>query len=85
LLKPAIISSIGYSFIRAMTTVSAVIFLATAGTSVATTFILGRVEDGDYGVSVAYGSVLILAMLIFTLLVQKLVGSSRTERSVKTT
>jgi iron(III) transport system permease protein len=84
LLKPAIISSIAYSFIRAMTTVSAVIFLATAGTSVSTTYILGRVEDGDYGISIAYGSVLILSMLFFTLLVQKLIGRSRTERSVST-
>jgi len=66
-----------------MTTVSAVIFLATAGTSVATTYMLGRVEDGDIGVSIAYGSVLIVTMLITTLLIQFVIGRSRTERSVK--
>jgi len=84
LLKSTIVSSMAYSFIRAMTTVSAVIFLATAGTDVATTYILSRVESGDTGVAVAYGSVLILTMLIFTLLVQLVTGRSRTDKQVKT-
>ena len=84
LLKSTIVSSMAYSFIRAMTTVSAVIFLATAGTDVATTYILSRVESGDTGVAVAYGSVLIFTMLIFTLLVQFLTGRARTEKQVKT-
>ncbi len=84
LLKSTIVSSMAYSFIRAMTTVSAVIFLATAGTDVATTYILSRVESGDTGVAVAYGSVLILTMLIFTFLVQLFTGRSRTDRQVKT-
>ncbi len=84
LIKSTIVSSMAYSFIRAMTTVSAVIFLATAGTDVATTYILSRVESGDTGVAVAYGSVLIFTMLIFTLLVQFMTGRSRTERQVKT-
>jgi len=66
-----------------MTTVSAVIFLATAGTSVATTYILDRADNGDYGVSIAYGSVLILTMLFFTLLIQYIIGRSRTERHVE--
>ena len=83
LLKSTIVSSMAYSFIRAMTTVSAVIFLATAGTDVATTYILSRVESGDTGVAVAYGSVLILTMLIFTLLVQLFTGRSRTDKQVK--
>ena len=84
LLKSTIVSSMAYSFIRSMTTVSAVIFLATAGTDVATTYILSRVESGDTGVAVAYGSVLIFTMLIFTLLVQFFTGRSRTEKQVKT-
>ncbi|MCD4719505.1 MAG: iron ABC transporter permease [Desulfobacula sp.] len=83
LLKSTIVSSMAYSFIRAMTTVSAVIFLATAGTDVATTYILSRVESGDTGVAVAYGSVLILAMLLFTLLVQAISGRSRTDNQVQ--
>ncbi|MEN8199568.1 MAG: iron ABC transporter permease [Thermodesulfobacteriota bacterium] len=82
LLRSTIISSTAYSFIRSMTTVSAVIFLATAGTNVATTYILSRVESGDNGVAVAYGSVLILSMLLFTLLVQAVTGRSRIEKQI---
>ncbi len=80
LLRSTMISSTAYSFIRSMTTVSAVIFLASAGTNVATTYILSRVESGDNGVAVAYGSMLILTMLFFTLLVQTLTGKSRIEK-----
>jgi len=82
LLKSTIVSAMGYSFIRSMTTVSAVIFLATAGTNVATTYILGRVESGDTGPAVAYGSVLILTMLFFTLIVEAVAGKSKTDRQV---
>jgi iron(III) transport system permease protein len=82
LLRSTIISSTAYSFIRSMTTVSAVIFLASAGTNVATTYILSRVESGDNGVAVAYGSVLILTMLAFTLLVQAVTGRSRIEKQM---
>ena len=48
-----------------------------------TTYILSRVESGDTGVAVAYGSVLIFTMLIFTLLVQLVTGHSRTEKQAK--
>ncbi len=82
LLKSTLISSTAYSFIRSMTTVSAVIFLASAGTNVATTYILSRVESGDNGVAVAYGSALILTMLLFTLLVQLVTGRSRVEKQM---
>ena len=85
LIRSTIVSSMAYSFIRSMTTVSAVIFLATAGTNVATTYILSRVESGDTGVAVAYGSILILTMLVFTLAVEVITGRSRVERHVKKT
>lgn len=83
LIRSTIVSSMAYSFIRSMTTVSAVIFLATAGTNVATTYILSRVESGDTGIAVAYGSILILTMLVFTLTVEVITGRSRVERQVK--
>ena len=59
LLKPALAAALVYSFVRAMTTVSAVIFLVTAENELATTYIIGRVGNGDYGVALAYCSVLI--------------------------
>ena len=81
LLRPAMISAIVFSFVKSMTTVSAIIFLVTADTQVATTYIMGRVEDGDYGQAVCYGSVLIVTMLIMILLVEKFIGRSRIERA----
>ncbi len=45
---------------------------------------VGQARVGDTGVAVAYGSVLILTMLIFTLLVQLVTGRSRTDKQVKT-
>ena len=81
LLRPALISAIVFSFVKSMTTVSAIIFLVTADTQVATTYIMGRVEDGDYGQAISYGSVLIVTMLIVILLVEKFVGRSRIERA----
>ena len=71
LLRPAIISASVYSFIRAVTSVSAVIFLVTAETNVSTTYILARVERGDYGVAVAYGTVLIVTMLAVSMLIER--------------
>lgn len=81
LIRPALITATAYSFIRAMTTVSAVIFLATPGTNVATIYMLARVEDGDYGVAIAYGSVLIASMVLVVLLIQAFVGQSRVQRT----
>lgn len=81
LLRPAMISAIVFSFVKSMTTVSAIIFLVTADTQVATTYIMGRVEDGDYGQAISYGSVLIVTMLIVILLVEKFIGRSRIERA----
>ena len=82
LLRPAIMSASVYSFIRSITSVSAIIFLVTAETNVGTTYILARVEDGDYGVSVAYGTVLIGTMLLATILINAMVGKSRIEREM---
>ncbi len=74
LLKPALAAALVYSFVRSMTTVSAVIFLVTAEYELATTYIIGRVGNGDYGVALAYCTVLIVLMLVVTLTIQKLVG-----------
>jgi iron(III) transport system permease protein len=80
LLKPALVAALVYSFVRAMTTVSAVIFLVTAETELATTYIIGRVGNGDYGVALAYCTVLMLLMTLVTVLIQRLVGERRIGR-----
>ena len=80
LLKPAIVTALVYSFVRAMTTVSAVIFLVSAEHEMATVYIINRVINGDYGVAIAYSSVLILLMLAAMGIIQLLVGSRRIGR-----
>jgi len=74
LLRPALVAALVYSFVRSMTTVSAVVFLVTAETELATTYIIGRVGNGDYGVALAYCTVLIALMSIAVALIQWSVG-----------
>ncbi|STR66723.1 iron(III) transport system permease [Klebsiella michiganensis] len=76
LLRPAILSALIYSFVRAITTVSAIVFLVTPDTRVATAYILNRVEDGEYGVAIAYGSILIVVMLAIIFIFDWLIGGS---------
>jgi iron(III) transport system permease protein len=80
LLKPALVAALVYSFVRSMTTVSAVIFLVTAENELATTYIIGRVGNGDYGVALAYCTVLILLMSAVTALIQFTVGERKLGR-----
>ena len=80
LLKPAIVAALVYSFVRAVTTVSAVIFLVSAEYEMATTYIINRVINGDYGVAIAYCSVLIVLMLAAIGLIHMLVGERRLGR-----
>ena len=80
LLKPALVAALVYSFARAMTTVSAVIFLVTAENELATTYIIGRVGNGDYGVALAYCTVLILLMSLIIALIQFTVGERKLGR-----
>ena len=80
LLKPALVAALVYSFARAMTTISAVIFLVTAEYNMATTYIVGRVEAGEFGLAIAYSTVLILVMLVAILGIQLAVGERRLGR-----
>ena len=80
LLKPALVAALVYSFVRSMTTVSAVIFLVTAENELATTYIIGRVGNGDYGVALAYCTVLIILMSIVTAAIQFFVGERKLGR-----
>ncbi len=80
LLRPAIVASLVYSFVRAMTAVSAVIFLVTAEYNMATTYIIGRVEAGEVGLAIAYSTVLIAVMLLAILGIQAVVGERRLGR-----
>ena len=80
LLKPAITTALVYSFVRSITSISAVIFLVSAKYDMATSYIIGLVENGQYGTAIAYASMLIVVMLSCVLGVQKLVGTRRLRR-----
>ena len=78
LLKPAILAALVFSFVRAMTAISAVIFLVSAEYDMATSYIIGRVENNDYGLAIAYSTALIVLMLITIVCMQFLVGRTVT-------
>lgn len=80
LLRPAIVAAMVYSFVRAMTAVSAVIFLVSAQYNLSTAYIVGRVEAGEFGLAIAYSSVLIVVMIVAILLIQLAVGERRLGR-----
>ncbi len=80
LLRPAVIAALVYGFVRAMTAISAVIFLVSADYDLATTYILGRVEGVAYGQAIAYSTVLIVLMIIAIASIQFWVGKRNVGR-----
>lgn len=80
LLRPAITAALVYSFVRAITSISAVIFLVSAEYNMATSYIVGLVENGEYGVAIAYSSMLIVVMITVIAGFQLAVGERRLRR-----
>jgi iron(III) transport system permease protein len=80
LIRPAIVTALVYSFVRAMTTVSAVIFLTSAQYEMATVFIINRAINGDYGLAIAYSTALIAMMMIAIGIIQLAVGERKLGR-----
>jgi iron(III) transport system permease protein len=80
LLRPAITAALVYSFVRAITSISAVIFLVSAQYNMSTAFIVGLVENGEYGVAIAYSSALIVVMIAVISGFQFIVGERRLRR-----
>lgn len=80
LLRPAITAALVYSFVRAITSISAVVFLVSAQYNMATSYIVGLVENGEYGVAIAYSSMLIVVMIAVITGFQFIVGERRLRR-----
>src|ERR1700722_10785281 len=80
LLRPAIVTAMVYSFVRAVTAVSAVIFLVTGHYNLATVYIVGRADVGEYGVAIVYSAMLVIFMMLVLILIQLLVGERRIRR-----
>ena len=66
-----------YGFVRAVTAVSAVIFLVTGEYQLATVYIVGRADVGEYGVAIVYAAMLIVIMLLVLLVIQLGIGLRR--------
>lgn len=80
LIRPAIFTSMVYAFVTAMTAVSAVIFLVSARHNMATAYIMGRVENGEFALAIAYSAALMVIMIVSILIIQLLVGKRRLGR-----
>lgn len=80
ILKPAIVTAMIYSFVRAVTAVSAVIFLASGRFNLATVYIVGRADVGEYGIAIVYSAVMIVVMMVIVIGIQLLVGERRLGR-----
>jgi iron(III) transport system permease protein len=80
LLRPAIATAMIYSFVRAVTAVSAVIFLVTGEYNLATVYIVGRADVGEYGVAIVYSAMLIVVIALALLGIQLAVGQRRLGR-----
>jgi iron(III) transport system permease protein len=80
LIRPAIFTALVYSFVRAITTVSAVIFLVSAEHELSTVYIINRAINGDYGLAIAYCTVLVAVMLAAVGLIHLVVGERKLGR-----
>ena len=64
LIAPAFFTALVYAFVRAMTAISAAIFLVSAKWNLMTVQILNQVGSGRLGVAAAYSVVVIVIVLI---------------------
>lgn len=64
LAEGAVITAMTTSFIRAVTAISAVVFLVSAKYNLATKVILDRIEYGNLGVATAYSTILVAVMAL---------------------
>jgi iron(III) transport system permease protein len=83
LIRPAIISALVFSFVRAVTAISAVVFLVSAKWQLSTKVILDQAENGRYGLATAYSTVLIVIMALAIVLMYLLVGKTATQGGVE--
>ncbi len=76
LIRPAIVSALVFSFVRAVTAISAVVFLVSARWQLSTKVILDQAENGRYGLATAYSTVLIAILAGAVGLMYLVVGST---------
>jgi len=80
LIAPAFFSALVYGFVRAMTAISAAIFLVSANWNLMTAQILAQVGSGRLGVAAAY-SILVIAIVLVAILIINTVVSRMTRHT----
>ena len=73
LIAPAFFSALVYAFVRAMTAISAAIFLVSANWNLMTVQILNQVGSGRLGVAAAYSVVVIAIVLVAVVIINAIV------------
>jgi iron(III) transport system permease protein len=73
LIAPAFFSALVYAFVRAMTAISAAIFLVSANWNLMTVQILNQVGSGRLGVAAAYSVVVIAIVLVAVVVINAIV------------
>ena len=81
LIKSAFFGSLVYSFIRSMTSISAVIFLVSANYSLLTVIVLDQVEDNQFGIASAFSTILILIVWAAILVIRKVLENMGSQQS----
>lgn len=74
LMVPAFFSGLIYSFVRAMTAVSAAIFLVSSSWNLMTVQIMSQVESGRLGAAAAFSVILVAIILLAILLIRTALG-----------
>ncbi len=73
LMVPAFFSGLIYSFVRAMTAISAAIFLVSSSWNLMTVQIMSQVESGRLGAAAAFSVILVAIILVAILLIRYLI------------
>ncbi len=72
LMIPAFFSGLIYSFVRAMTAISAVIFLVSSRWNLMTVQIMSQVESGRLGAAAAFSVILVIIILLAILIIRSI-------------
>jgi iron(III) transport system permease protein len=82
LLKPALVLALVVALVRAATSLSPVVFLATPEFTPVTVWVIERAESAQYGLAIVASAALVLCMGLAIALIQALVGERQIRRPV---
>ncbi len=74
MIAPAFFSGLAFSFVKAMTAISAIIFVVSGKWNLITVAVLGFVDNSQYAQAAAMSLLLILIVLIALVIIQLLVS-----------